>query len=52
MTVSGGFIPERREVEYYIDVAEAIQEATGLEDFNGTACVGATTDFSVFCRFA
>ncbi|SCY39116.1 hypothetical protein SAMN05660668_02452 [Pseudobutyrivibrio sp. AR14] len=48
MTVSGGFIPERREVEYYIDVAEAIQEATGLEDFNGTACVGATKDFSVF----
>ncbi|SDB14731.1 Radical SAM superfamily protein [Pseudobutyrivibrio sp. YE44] len=48
MTVSGGFIPERREVEYYIDVAEAIQEATGLDDFNGTACVGATKDFSVF----
>ena len=51
MTVSGGFIPERREVEYYIDVAEAIQEATGLKDFNGTACVGATKDFSVFDNY-
>ncbi len=48
MTVSGGFIPERREVEYYMDVAEAIQNETGLRDFNGTACIGAITDFTVF----
>lgn len=51
VTMSGGFIPERREVEYYIDVAEAIQEATGLEDFNGTACVGAPEDLSVFEKY-
>ncbi len=48
MTVSGGFIPERREVEYYIDVAEAIQNETGQQDFNGTACIGAIDDFTVF----
>jgi hypothetical protein len=51
MTVSGGFISERREVEYYIDVAEAIQEHTGLQDFNGTACIGAPLDFSVFEKY-
>lgn len=51
ITISGGFVPERREVEYYIDVAEAIREATGLEDFNGTACVGAPADLSVFEKY-
>ncbi|GHV27995.1 radical SAM protein [Spirochaetia bacterium] len=51
MTVSGGFISERREVEYYIDVAEAVQEHTGLQDFNGTACIGAPLDFSVFTKY-
>ncbi len=51
LTISGGFIPERREVDYYIDVAEAIREATGLEDFNGTACVGAPLDFSAFDKY-
>ena len=51
LTISGGFIPERREVDYYIDAAEAIQEATGLEDFNGTACVGAPKDLDVFEKY-
>ncbi|MDO4322952.1 MAG: nitrogen fixation protein NifB [Lachnospiraceae bacterium] len=51
LTVSGGFVPERREVDYYIDVAEAIADATGLADFNGTACVGAPTDLSVFEKY-
>jgi hypothetical protein len=51
MTVSGGFVAERREVEYYIDVAEAIQEHTGLQDFNGTACIGAPLDFSIFEKY-
>lgn len=45
LTVSGGFVPERREVDYYVDIAEAVQEYTGLTDFNGTACVGAPNDF-------
>lgn len=51
LTISGGFIPERREVDYYMDVAEAIVDATGLEDFNGTACIGAPQDFSVFEKY-
>lgn len=51
LTLTGGFIPERREVEYYIDVAEAIQEATGLENFNGLACIGAPLDLNVIEKY-
>ncbi|MEQ8155040.1 MAG: radical SAM protein [Clostridiaceae bacterium] len=46
VTVTGGIIPERREIEYYLDVAEAIQQHTGLRDFNGTAVIAAPLDFS------
>jgi hypothetical protein len=49
--ITGGFIPERRELEYYLDVAEAIQDATGLEDFNGTAVIGAPTDLNAIERY-
>lgn len=51
LTVTGGFIPERREVDYYIDVAEAIQETTGLQNFNGSACIGAPLDLSVVEKY-
>ncbi|PRR85798.1 radical SAM protein [Clostridium luticellarii] len=51
VTISGGFVPERREVDYYIDVAEAIQEYTGLEDFNGTGVIGAPIDLQVIDRY-
>lgn len=51
VTISGGFIPERREVDYYIDIAEQIQEKTGLIDFNGSACVGAPEDLSVIEKY-
>lgn len=51
VTITGGFIPERREVEYYIDVAETIRDLTGLEDFGGTACVGAPEDLSVIEKY-
>jgi hypothetical protein len=51
LTISGGFVPERREVEYYLDVAESIREHTGLEDFNGTACIGAPRDLSVIDKY-
>ena len=50
-TVTGGFIPERREVDYYIDVAEAIQDELGVEDFGGTACIGAPKDLSVIEKY-
>ncbi|MBR1865398.1 MAG: nitrogen fixation protein NifB [Lachnospiraceae bacterium] len=51
LTISGGFIPERREVDYYVDVAESITETLGKDSFNGTACVGAPLDFSVFEKY-
>ena len=51
ITITGGFVPERREVEYYIDVAEAIQDATGLKEFGGAACVGAPSDLSVIEKY-
>lgn len=51
ITISGGFIPERREVDYYIDVAEAIKEYTGLEDFNGTGVIGAPADLEVIDKY-
>lgn len=49
--VTGGFIPERRELEYYVDIAEAIREETGIEDFNGTPVVGAPLDLEVIDRY-
>jgi hypothetical protein len=51
VNLTGGFIPERREVDYYLDVAEAIQEQTGLEDFNGTAVIGAPRDLKVIDKY-
>lgn len=51
VNLTGGFVPERREVDYYIDVAEAIQDETGLEDFNGTAVIGAPADLSVIEKY-
>lgn len=51
VTISGGFVPERREVDYYLDVAESIKEHTGLADFNGTACIGAPRDLSIIEKY-
>ncbi len=49
--ITGGFIPERREVEYYLDVAEAIQEHIGERNFDGNACVGAPQDISIIEKY-
>ncbi|HEX9046787.1 MAG TPA: radical SAM protein [Verrucomicrobiae bacterium] len=46
VTITGGIISERREIEYYQDVAEAIQQRTGLTDFNGTAVIAAPLDLN------
>ena len=51
LTISGGFVPERREVDYYLDVAENIRTFTGLDDFNGTACIGAPKDLTVIDKY-
>jgi len=47
--ITGGFIPERREVEYYIDVAEAIHEE--FDSFYGVAVIGAPADLSVLTKY-
>lgn len=51
VTITGGFIPERRELEYYLDVAESIKDELGTETFNGTACIGAPLDLHVIERY-
>ncbi len=51
LTITGGFVPERREVEYYLDVAESIKEALGRDNFNGTACIGAPLDFKIIEQY-
>lgn len=51
VNLTGGFIPERRELDYYADVAEEIKENTGLDHFNGTAVLGAPLDFSVIEKY-
>ncbi|MDR1488030.1 MAG: nitrogen fixation protein NifB [Deltaproteobacteria bacterium] len=49
--VTGGFIPERREVEYYVDVAEAVRDITGKEVFEGQAVIGAPLDLEVIDKY-
>ena len=53
ITITGGFVPERREVEYYIDVMESVLEVSGLtpEEVRGMACVGAPQDLSVIDKY-
>ncbi|UZQ51557.1 radical SAM protein [Clostridium kluyveri] len=51
VTVTGGFIPERREVDYYVDVAESIREHAGPDDFNGTGVIGAPVDLEVIDKY-
>jgi hypothetical protein len=46
--LTGGFIPERRELDVYIDVAEAIREATGFKTFNASISMGAPQDHGIF----
>jgi len=47
--ISGGFVPERRELESYIDVVEAIRAKH--EDFKGVAVIGAPADLSVLAKY-
>ena len=51
VNLTGGFVAERREVEYYLDVADEIKAHTGLDDFNGTAVIGAPLDLSVIEKY-
>lgn len=47
--ITGGFVPERRELEYYLDVADAIKEK--YDDFYGVGIIGAPVDFSVLHKY-
>jgi biotin synthase-related radical SAM superfamily protein len=51
VTISGGVIAERRELEYFTDAAEEIRRALNVDTFNGTATVAAPTDFTNITRF-
>jgi hypothetical protein len=50
-TLTGGFIPERREIEYYVDVGEAVKAELGSDNFNGTAVIGAPLDLSIIDKY-
>jgi hypothetical protein len=47
--ITGGYVPERRELEYYLDVAEAIKEK--YDSFNSVAIIGAPLDFSIIHKY-
>lgn len=47
--ISGGFVPERRELESYIDVVEAIRET--WDTFKGVAVIGAPSDLSILAKY-
>ena len=48
-TLTGGFVPERRELEYYLDVADAIREQ--YSTFYGVGIIGAPVDYSVLHKY-
>jgi hypothetical protein len=47
--ITGGFVPERRELEYYLDVGDAIRE--NHDSFYGVAVVGAPADLSILPKY-
>jgi hypothetical protein len=47
--ISGGFVPERRELEYYLDVVDAIR--VKYKDFSGIAIIGAPADLSLIDKY-
>jgi hypothetical protein len=49
--LTGGFIPERRELDYYLDVADEIKERTGLEKIHGLAVIGIPQDLTVIEKY-
>lgn len=51
INITGGFIPERREVDYYLDIAEEIKERTGQSEIYGTAVIGAPLDLNILEKY-
>jgi hypothetical protein len=51
LNLTSGFMHERKEIDYYLDVADEIQARTGLKEFRATAVIGAPIDFSVIDKY-
>jgi len=51
LNLTSGFMHERRELEFYLDVAEEIQRRTGLKEFRGTAVVGPSVDLTTIEKY-
>ena len=51
INVTGGFIPERREVDYYLDVADEIKSRSGVKEIHGTAVIGAPLDLKIIDKY-
>jgi hypothetical protein len=47
--ITGGFVPERREAEYYLDVADTIKEYH--PSFYGVVVIGAPADLSIIHKY-
>ncbi len=46
LNLTSGFMHERRELEFYLDVADEIKSRTGLSEFRATAIVGPSNDLT------
>jgi hypothetical protein len=51
LNLTSGFLHERRELEFYLDVADEIKSRTGLNEFRATAIVGPSTDLSTIEKY-
>jgi hypothetical protein len=51
INVTGGFMPERRELDMYVDIAESIKARVGQEKFVGSISMGAPLDYSVIDKY-
>jgi hypothetical protein len=51
INVTGGFMPERRELDTYVDIAEAIKARVGQEKFVGSISMGSPLDYSVIDKY-
>jgi len=51
LNLTSGFMHERRELEFYLDVADEIRTRTGLNEFRATAIVGPSTDFTTIEKY-
>lgn len=51
LRLSGGFIPERREVEYYLDIADEIRDRTGQDEIHALTVIGAPADLSLIDKY-